>query len=275
LEVQEALSTDEFSLFAKVYGLDGPPNFEERFYAPQLSQPLATTAAELKLSEADLEDKLVPIRRKLFDIRAKRVRPRTDTKILTADNGLMIGGLADAGRILKKARYISSAEKAADFVLKNLRGSDGKLLRTYAGGQAKLNAYLNDYSFLSDGLIRLHRATGNPRWLDAAAAFTAKQIDLFSDEKAGGFFFTSDDHETLLARGKDLIDGAIPSGNSVSVHNLIFLAVAKKQPDYLPLASKTIAATVVATQTNPSAAPLMLVAIPALAEARQKVRDTK
>src|SRR4029453_5933254 len=79
-EVQESRSADEFSLFAKVYVLDGPPNFEEKFYAPQLSQPLAATAAELKMSEGALEKKLVPIRRKLFDIRAKRVRPRTDTK---------------------------------------------------------------------------------------------------------------------------------------------------------------------------------------------------
>src|SRR5206468_7741588 len=116
-------------------------------------------------------------------------------------------------------RYIAAAERAADFVLANLRTKDGRLLRTYAAGEAKLNAYLNDYAFLADGLIRLHRATGKPRWLDEAAAFTAKQIELFSDERGGGFFFTSNDHEALLARGKDITDNALPSGNSVAAHN--------------------------------------------------------
>ena len=270
-EVEQSLSAEEFALFAKVYGLAGEPNFEEKFYVPQLALPLAAVAADLKLSESDLETRLIPIRQKLLVVRNKRPRPRTDNKILTADNGLMIGGLADAGRILKEPRYVAAAEKAADFVLQNLHVADGKLLRTYAGGQAKLNAYLNDYAFLANGLIRLRQATGKGRWLDAATAITAKQVELFRDDRVGGFFFTSSDHEALLARGKDLTDGAIPSGNSVAAHNLIFLATAVHQPDYLPLAAKTIAASVVATQSNPAAAPLMLSAIPVLAEVKQKL----
>src|SRR6185295_11376602 len=103
----------------------------------------------------------------------KRARPLTDTKMLTADNGLMIGGLADAARILKNDRYLAAAVKAAEFVLANLRTKEGRLLRTYStageqGGKAKLNAYLDDYSFLADGLIRLHQATGDKKWLTAA-----------------------------------------------------------------------------------------------------------
>jgi uncharacterized protein YyaL (SSP411 family) len=222
----------------------------------------------MKLSEAELEARLAPIRSKLLQVRVKRERPRTDTKIITADNGLMIGGLADAGRIFNEPRYIAAAEKAAEFVLQQLRRPDGRLLRTHAGGQAKLNAYLNDYAFLADGLIRLHRATKNDRWVDAAAELTAKQIELFHDEAGGGFFFTSSDHEALLARSKELADNALPAGNSVAALNLIFLATAIQNPDYLPLAEKTIAACVVATQSSPTAAPWMLTAIPALAEAR-------
>src|SRR5204863_361331 len=132
----------------------------------------------------------------------------------------------------------------ADFVLAKLRTKDGRLLRTYSAGEAKLNAYLNDYAFLADGLLRLHHATGNPHWLDEAAALTAKQIELFSDERGGGFFFTSNDHEALLARGKEVVDGAVPAGNSVAAHNLILLSAARSQPEYLALARKTIAATV-------------------------------
>jgi uncharacterized protein YyaL (SSP411 family) len=182
----------------------------------------------------------------------------------------MIGGLADCGRVLQEPRYIAAAEKAADFVLKNLRQADGRLLRSYAGGQARLNAYLNDYAFLADGLIRLHRATKNDRWLTAASEITAKQIELFHDEAGGGFFFTSSDHEALLARSKELADNASPAGNSVAALNLIFLATVKQKPDYLSLAEKTIAACLVATQSSPTAAPWMLTAIPALEEARRK-----
>jgi len=274
-EVQKTLSAEEFALFARVYGLDGEPNFEEKYFAPQLSKPLAESAAEMKLTEAALEARLAPLRKKLFDVRAPRVRPRTDTKVLTSDSGLMIGGLADAGRILKESRYVAAAEKAAVFVLTNLRTADGRLLRTFAGGEAKLNAYLNDYAYLADGLLRLHHATGNARWLDEAAAVTAKQIELFSDARAGGFFFTSSDHEALLARCKDLADNAIPAGNSVAAHNLIALAVLKNKPEYLPLASQAIATAVVATQSSPGAAPWMMTAIPALADAKRKLGSGK
>ena len=269
-ELAAALTASELERFARVYGTDGDPNFDEKYYVPQLARPLADFAKDLKLSEGELEAELAPIRGKLLEIRAKRERPRTDSKIITADNGLMIGGLADCGRVFKEPRYIAAAEKAADFVLKNLRQADGRLLRTYAGGQAKLNAYLNDYAFLADGLIRLHLATRDDRWLTAASEITAKQIELFHDEAGGGFFFTSSDHEALLARSKELADNASPAGNSVAAHNLIFLAKAKQKVDYLPLAEKTIAACIVATQSSPTAAPRMLTAVPALAEARNQ-----
>jgi hypothetical protein len=211
----------------------------------------------------------------LLAVRNKRARPLTDTKILTADCGLMIGGLADAGRILKEPRYVAAAERAAEFVLTKLRTADGRLLRSYAGGEAKLNAYLNDYAFLTDGLIRLYRATERQKWLDAAAALTAKQVELFSDGQGGGFFFTSSDHESLLARAKEVVDGAQPAGNSVAAHNLIFLAATKDHPQYLPLATKAVSATVAITQSSPSAAPLMMTAIPALADAKSKLQPAK
>jgi uncharacterized protein YyaL (SSP411 family) len=180
----------------------------------------------------------------------------------------MIGGLADAGRMLKQPRYVEAAEQAAEFVLARLRTPDGRLLRSYAGGQAKLNAYLNDYAFLAAGLVQLHRASGNARWLDEAAALTDKQIALFADERGGGFFFTSDDHETLLARGKEIVDGAQPAGNSVAAHNLIALAAARQRPEYRERARRTIAASLGALQASPTAAPLMVSAIPFLEKPR-------
>jgi uncharacterized protein YyaL (SSP411 family) len=274
-EVAKSLTADEHKLFAAVYGLDREPNFEEKFYAPQLARSLAEIAAEMILSEADLEARLVPIRKKLFDERAKRERPITDTKLLAADNGLAIGGLADAGRILQEPRYIEAAIKAAEFVLDKLRDGDGRLMRTYSAGEARLNAYLNDYAFLVDGLLRLHAATGDQRWLDAAGSLTEKQIELFADEKGGGFFFTSSDHEVLLARAKEIVDTAVPSGNSASADNLIRLAVLQNKPDYLPRAAKTILAAAAVMQSNPSATPRMAAAVPALIEARRKLDAKK
>lgn len=268
-EVQKLLTKEEFQLFSVVYGLTGEPNFEEKYYAPQLAKPMAENAKSLKLTESELETQLAPVRKKLLDARSKRARPLTDTKILTADNGLMIGGLADAARILKNDRYLAAAIKAADFVLANLRTKEGRLLRTYStageeGGKAKLNAYLDDYAFLVDGLIRLHQATGDKKWLTAADEITTKQIELFQDEKGGGFYFTSSDHEALFARGKNPVDGAIPSGNSVAAGNLLQLAKILKKPELVSVAQKTITSSAGLLEQSPTAAPRMAVAIPLL-----------
>ncbi|MFP6613240.1 MAG: thioredoxin domain-containing protein [Pirellulales bacterium] len=268
-QVQKLLTADEFKLFASVYGLDAAPNFEEHYFAPQLSRPFAETADDRKQTEAELEQQLAPIRKKLFDARARRERPLTDTKILTSWNGLMIRGFADAGRGLKDESYVVAARRAARFVLEKLRTDNGRLLRTYGQGRAKLNAYLNDYAFFIDGLIALHRATGDGQWLAAADQLMQKQLELFWDSKSGGFFFTSDDHETLLARAKNPIDGAQPSGNSVSAQNLLFLADALGKPVYRERAKATIRSFGGLLERSPAAATRMLVAVSDLLDVGQ------
>ncbi|MFP6666082.1 MAG: thioredoxin domain-containing protein, partial [Pirellulales bacterium] len=268
-QVQKLLTADEFKLFASVYGLDAEPNFEEHYFAPQLSRPFAETADDRKQTEAELEQQLAPIRKKLFDARARRERPLTDTKILTSWNGLMIRGFADAGRGLKDESYVAAARRAARFVLEKLRTDNGRLLRTYGQGRAKLNAYLNDYAFFIDGLIALHRATGDGQWLAAADQLMQKQLELFWDSKSGGFFFTSDDHETLLARAKNPIDGAQPSGNSVSAQNLLFLADALGKPVYRERAKATIRSFGGLLERSPAAATRMLVAVSDLLDVGQ------
>ncbi len=268
-QVQKLLTADEFKLFASVYGLDAEPNFEEHYFAPQLSRPFAETADDRKHTEAELEQQLAPIRKKLFDARARRERPLTDTKILTSWNGLMIRGFADAGRGLKDESYVAAARSAARFVLEKLRTDNGRLLRTYGQGRAKLNAYLNDYAFFIDGLIALHRATGDGQWLAAADQLMQKQLELFWDSKSGGFFFTSDDHETLLARAKNPIDGAQPSGNSVSAQNLLFLADALGKPVYRERAKATIRSFGGLLERSPAAATRMLVAVSDLLDVGQ------
>jgi len=272
-ELKEVLEEKEYDLFAAIYGINDEPNFEEEYYAPQLSKPLAESAKERGVTEAALVAQLRPIHAKLLKVRNKRTRPLTDTKLLTGWNGLMIAGFADAGRILKEPRYIKAAEQAAKFVLENLQKEDGRLYRTYGEGEAKLNAYVSDYAFLVDGLLSLHEATDNEEYLTAAKKLTEKQIELFWDETRGGFYFTSIDHEVLLARTKKLVDGAVPAGNSVSVRNLLRLSNLVDEPKFEAQAKKTTLAAADLLSRAPHAAPRMLVGVAEIEKAKNE--DTK
>jgi uncharacterized protein YyaL (SSP411 family) len=248
-------------LFASVYAAQGEPNFEEKSYYPQWTTDRATAAQQMQLSLDELESRLQPLRAQLLQRRAMRSRPLTDTKILTAWNGLMIRGLADAGRWLEEPAYVRRAVKAADFVFTNLRDQQGRLRRTFSAGQARVAAYLDDYAFLVDGLIGLHLATGEQRWLEAAAALTDKQIELFWDDKLGGFFFTAVDSEQLLVRGKLLSGGPRPSGAAVSASNLVYLAAAADRPEYLDRAKRTIQSASRLLDRYPAEVPRMVQAM--------------
>jgi uncharacterized protein YyaL (SSP411 family) len=168
----------------------------------------------------------------------------------------MIAGLAAAGKALGEKKPVEDAARAADFVLRTLRTKDGRLLRTYgaAPGQkaeARLNAYLDDYAFLVHGLLGLHDATGEKLWLDEARALTDVMVRLFGDEKNGGFFYTSADHEKLFARNKEQYDGAQPSSNSVAALNLVRLWSRTGDERYARLAEKTFKALALPLKNNP------------------------
>ena len=260
-ELKSTLSLVEFDLFAKVYRIDEAPNFEGKYYAPQLKQPIAKHAAAMTISKQQLETKLDLIRKKLFEHRKKRIRPLLDNKILTAWNGLMIRGYADAGRVLENPTYSNIAIKAANDVLAKAVKQDGRVLRTYTDSQAaKLNGYLIDYACLIDGLIAIHRSTGDQQWLDHARRIQDKQIDLFWDKERGGFFNVSDDHETLIARSKQMSDRAMPSGNSVAAGNLIYLSEALQDPSYRDKSQRTILSASAILEDNGSMIPRMLIA---------------
>jgi hypothetical protein len=193
-----------------------------------LPRPEADVARDLGLTEEQLRARLEPLRKKLFDARSKRRRPFLDTKVLTAWNGQMIAGYAVAGQMLEEKAYLDAAARAADFILNNLRSRDGRLLRTWSArpGEApaaRLNAYLDDYAFFVHGLLCLHDASGDRKWLDHARALTDLMSEHYQDKAAGGFFYTSADHEKLFVRAKDQYDGAQPSGNSMAARNLVRL----------------------------------------------------
>ena len=260
-ELKSVLSTTEFELFAKVYRINEAPNFEREYYAPQLKQTLAKSATEMSMDEQQLESKLKPIREKLFQQRANRTRPLLDTKILTAWNGLMIRGYADAGRILEKPDYTDIAIKAANDVLSKAVKPDGRVLRTYTDSQAaKLNGYLVDYACLINGLIALHRSTGDKQWLDHAKRIQDKQIELFWDKQSGGFFNVSSDHETLIARSKQMSDRAMPSGNSVASENLFYLSEALPDSSYREKSRQTVLSASATLENYGFLIPRMLIA---------------
>ena len=223
--------------------------------------PRSEQAAALKFTQDQLEDRLLPLRQRLLAVREKRPAPLRDDKVLTAWNGLMIAAYADGYRVLKDAKYRQSAERAAGLLLEKLRTKEGRLLRTYRAGSAKLPGYLEDYAFLSFGLLRLHRATGDARWLREAQSLVDRMVADFEDKEDGGFFFTATDHEQLLARAKDPFDNALPSGNSMAILDLLELYRITHQTTYLDRAGKTLSAFSTAIAQIPAALPLALVGL--------------
>jgi len=230
---------DDYSLFAEFYGLNEPARFEHGFVLHRVTS-LDALAEKEKLTPTALETRLAAMRQKLHTVRNKRESLLKDDKILTSWNGLMIEGMATAGRTLKRPDYTAAAEKSAQFILDHMRDDQGHLYRSYRVGQARLNAYLDDYAFLVQGLLALHQATGKQHWLDQARQLADLQVELFWDQQEHGFFFTTHDHEQLIARTKNAYDSAIPSGNSISVRNLILLAELTKDPKYRQYADQTL-----------------------------------
>jgi uncharacterized protein YyaL (SSP411 family) len=261
-EVKAALGESaDASAFDQVYGLSAEPTSPEGRYVLHQPRAIAEQAAALKLRAEQLESRLLPLRERLLAVREKRPAPLLDDKVLTAWNGLMIAAYADGYRVLKEAKYRRTAEKAASFVIEKLRTKEGRLLRTYRAGSAKVPAYLEDYAFLAFGLLRLHLATGDVRWLREAQSLVDRMVADFEDKEEGGFFFTATDHEQLLARAKDPFDNAMPSGNSVAVLDLIELYRATRQTSYLDRAGKTLASCGNAIAQVPAALPLALVGL--------------
>ncbi len=172
------------------------------------------------------------IKRRLLTARAERVRPGLDDKRLASWNALMIAALAEAGAVLERPDYLDAARTCAEFVLAEMRDSSGRLLRTYKDGEARLNAYLEDHAFLVEGLLTLYESSFEPRYFTAARELADAMIARFADEQRGGFFETSDDHEQLLARRKDLEDSPIPSGNASAAYALLRLAALTGEHEY-------------------------------------------
>ena len=183
-------------------------------------------------ADAEPPAELDEARRAMYTYRSRRVWPGKDDKRLCSWNALMVGALAEAGAALPCRDYLDGAVAGAEFIWRDLREENGRLLRTYKDGHAHLAAYLEDYAYVVEALLTLYEATFDVRWFDAARETADLMIELFADEERGGFFTTAHDHEELVVRRKDLDDHPIPSGNSAAAFGLLRLAALTGEQEY-------------------------------------------
>ena len=214
-EVNALLNEDEIAVVFPHFGLERPPNFENHAWNLYVAQPLRRLRNRLGREPHECERLLQSARRKLFAAREKRVRPGRDDKILTSWNALMIEGMAHAARAFGREDWRASAQRALDFLCARM-WKEGRLLATYKDGRAHLNAYVDDYAFLLAATLEMLQAEFREQDLELATGVADALLDHFEDRGAGGFFFTSHDHEQLILRPKPGHDNATPSGNGVA-----------------------------------------------------------
>jgi uncharacterized protein YyaL (SSP411 family) len=259
-EVRACLSEDEWRIVEPHYGLDRPPNFEHRHWHLRVSKPLAYVAQQRQLSPDQCQALLDSARAKLFARRETRVRPGRDEKILTSWNALMVRGMASAGQAFARADWIASAQRSVDFI-RTTMWRDRSLFATHRDGKTHLNAYLDDHSFLVDALIVLMQAAFRRDDLDFACELADAMLERFEDPDAGGFHFTSHDHEALIQRTKPGHDNATPGGNAVAAVALQRLGHLLGETRYLESAARTLQLFAPQLQSHPSALATMLVAL--------------
>ena len=239
-ELAEVLGTELGNWAAAWYGVTDTGNFEHGMSALWRHQTPNEVAQELHVDRAKLEEAMVDALKKLFDAREQRIRPGTDDKVLAAWNGLMISAFAQTWQVLGDDRYLDAARAAARYVLKEMRQDDGRLFATARHGRAHLNAYLDDYAFMIQGLIDLYESDFDEAWLREALELNEVLTDRFEDGHNGGYFTTVKDHEKLIARLKNPHDGALPSGNAVHALSLLRLAELTGNVDIAKSAERTI-----------------------------------
>jgi uncharacterized protein len=247
---EAGVSADAIERVLGYWGVSPAGNFEGR---NTLHVPLGASAQR----PAELDE----ARTALYAWRDRRVRPGLDDKRICSWNALMIAALADAGAALGRQDHLDAAAACARFVWESMRDSDGHLLRTWKDGDARLNAYLEDHAFLVEALLRLYEATLEVRWFDAARETADVMIERFADDERGGFFTTSNDHEELIARRKDVGDHPIPSGNSSAAYGLLRLAALTGERDYEERAVGTMRLFAPAASRHPDAFGHLLQAI--------------
>ena len=220
-EVEQVVGPELSEIAERYFDISEEGNFEERNIPHRTIEP-ADAARLFKKTEEQITDALKTIREKMFAAREKRVKPARDDKILAAWNGMMIAAFAEGARALHEPRYLAAATKALGFVMSQMW--DGRALkRSFKDGRARFNGYLEDYALLANAMLDTYQASLDASHLANARTLIDVVLERFIDRDHGGFFFTSDDHETLIARSKAAFDGSTPSGNSSAVMAMLRL----------------------------------------------------
>ncbi len=230
-EIRELLDPELAELVIDIYNMAPEGNYQEESTGERtgknvlhLDRSLTDEADRREMDETVLRKRLETARTTLFDARSERPRPGLDDKVLTDWNGLMVAALAKAARVFDEPEYETTARQTAQFLLDTMHDADGRLLHRYREGEAGIRATLDDYAFLTWGLLELYETTFEPRWLRTGRDHMEACLDHFWDAEGGGFYMTPDDGEALIVRPKEANDGAMPSGNSVQLMNLLRLA---------------------------------------------------
>ena len=248
-EVMQILGEADGAIFCRVYDVTESGNFEEKnIIHPILTFEQASKYFRMELGE--IERVIADAKQKLFIEREKRIKPFRDEKIITAWNGLMLSGLAEAIKISPQPAYIDAAKRTIEFIFTKLF-RDGFLLHTYKDGQAKLLGYLDDYAFTAVGLLDIYEALFDRSALSRAIELTEIMLREFWDEQDGGFFSTGKSHEKLISRAKPIFDASIPSGNAVATQLLLRLFHVTGEERYLHYAEKVLRSYYDAMESQP------------------------
>lgn len=262
-DIRALLDEDDASFAIDVFGVTPSGNFSEEVAGGNilyLQQPIEAVAAQRGTGGQELRDRVERVRAAMFDERQKRIHPHKDDKVLADWNGLMIAALAMAGRVFDSADYTALAERAAKFVLGEMR-IEGQLLHRYREGDASIEGLVDDFAFLIWAMIELYETTFDVTYLQEALELNEQMMDRFWDAKSGGLFFTTDRSPDLIVRMKEVYDGAVPSGNSVAMLNLIRLGRLTGNPALEKRAAMIGRAFHEAVSQGPSAYTMLLTAL--------------
>ena len=266
-EIQKVLSGQEAELSVRVFNISRDGNYVDEIASSEsgrnilhLNKSIDDLASDMNMGAGDIREHIEEIRQQLFTCREKRIHPHKDDKILTDWNGLMIAALARGAQVFNEPDYAIAAKRAADFILENVRSPEGRLLHRYRDGEAALTAHLDDYAFFIYGLLELYEATFDVNCLKTALELNEDLIQHFWDNN-GGFYFSADDSESLLVRQRYIYDGAIPSGNSVAMLNLLRLGRVTANTDYEEKAARIGRSFFASISQLPSACTQLMVAV--------------
>ena len=259
-EIEEVLGSEVAERFCYVYDVSREGNFEGQNIL-NLPKSLEQCARARNWDVKQLREEMDAARKQLLRRRNQRIRPGKDDKILVSWNGLMIDAMARAAAVLQQPRFLEAAGNAAEFIWQQLSTDNGRLWHCWRHGRAKLAAYLDDYANLINSFITLYESSFQEHWLQRANQLALVLVEHFQDRQQGGFFYTADDHETLIARNKDFHDSSVPSGNSMAATALLRLGKLTGNNEFLEAAERTFQVAMKVMQQAPSAAGQMLIAL--------------